>query len=250
MKILLNSKQNKYKANLHCHSTFSDGNLTPDELKKVYTENGYSIIAFTDHELLLPHDDLNDEGFLALHGYEIGIDEIDAEKLDDAGKRDCDIIKCHLCLIGREPENLKHICWHRSKYHNWANMPKYIHLAKFDDTLPDYEREYTPECINDIIKTARENGFFVTYNHPDWSLENYSIYSKYRGLNAIEIFNYCCVRSGWDDYNPAVYDDILRGGERNFCIAADDNHNDCKKCGDSFGGFTVILRMFLNIPPL
>ena len=42
---------------------------------------------------------------------------------------------------------------------------------------------------------------------------------------------------GYDDYNPRVYDDILRGGERIYCIAADDTHNGVL---DAFGGFTMI----------
>ena len=64
-----------YKANLHCHSTISDGKLTPEELKKVYTEKGYSIIAYTDHNVMLDHSDLNDENFLALVGYELDVSE-------------------------------------------------------------------------------------------------------------------------------------------------------------------------------
>ena len=53
---------------------------------------------------------------------------------------------------------------------------------------PDYIREYTHECISDMMKKGRENGFFVTYNHPDWSLENYSDYMGYNHMNAMEIF--------------------------------------------------------------
>ena len=39
------------------------------------------------------------------------------------------------------------------------------------------------------IKKARKAGFFVTYNHPEWSLEHYPEYSKYKGMNAMEIRN-------------------------------------------------------------
>ena len=56
-------------------------------------------------------------------------------------------------------------------------------------------------------------------------------------MNAMEICNYGCVAAGYPDYNPGVYDDILRSGRRIYCIAADDNHNVNE---DSFGGFTVI----------
>ena len=41
--------QPQYKANLHCHSTVSDGKLTPAELKDAYKNHGYSILCITDH---------------------------------------------------------------------------------------------------------------------------------------------------------------------------------------------------------
>ena len=36
-----------YKANLHCHSTLSDGALTIGELKEAYKSRGYSVLAYT-----------------------------------------------------------------------------------------------------------------------------------------------------------------------------------------------------------
>ncbi len=41
-----------YKANLHCHTTISDGNKTPEQ------DMGYSIVAYTDHDILIPHNEL------------------------------------------------------------------------------------------------------------------------------------------------------------------------------------------------
>ena len=43
-----------YKANLHCHSTHSDGKLTVEQLKEVYKKEGYSVVAFSDHNVLIP----------------------------------------------------------------------------------------------------------------------------------------------------------------------------------------------------
>ena len=59
-----------YKANLHCHSTLSDGRLTPEELKEHYKANGYSVLAYTDHDMFIPHHELTDESFVALAGFE------------------------------------------------------------------------------------------------------------------------------------------------------------------------------------
>lgn len=230
MKILLDGNKNKYKANLHCHSTVSDGSFTPAELKELYMEQGYSIIAYTDHNLMIAHDELTDDKFLALHGYESGAEDKANSEIKGA---------CHLCLIQRDPKNLNHVCFEAAEC-QWGNLKNYFHLAQYDKTLPEYKHVYTPECINDIIKTARDNGFFVTYNHPNWSEENYPIYSQYHGMHAMEICNYDCLVCGWDEYNPRVYDDMLRDGEKIYCIATDDNHNGGRKCNDSFGGFTVI----------
>ena len=72
-KYLLSKDKNAYKANLHSHSTCSDGDFSPEELKELYKAQGYSIVAFTDHDVFLQHNDLTDENFLALNGYEIDI---------------------------------------------------------------------------------------------------------------------------------------------------------------------------------
>ena len=70
-----------------------------------------------------------------------------------------------------------------------------------------------------------KKGFFVTYNHPTWSAEDYRDYMRYDGMHAFEIFNGSCLAAGYEDYNPRVYDDMLKGGKKLYCIGADDNHN-------------------------
>ena len=85
---------------------------------------------------------------------------------------------------------------------------------------------YDAEHINDMIAKARAAGFFVTYNHPDWSLEEYPEYSKYTGMNAMEIRNgSCAIGTGYDDDNGKVYNAMLNRGNRIFAVGADDNHN-------------------------
>lgn len=196
---------------------------------------GYSIVAYTDHTIMVPHPELAEENFLPLTSFEINISPSEPGPFNVKKT-------CHLCFIALEPDNVIHPYWHRSKYLN-GNTPKYAHLVQFDESKPDYEREYTPEGINDMIRIGREKGFFVTYNHPTWSMESYPEYSRYEGMNAMEICNYGCVAAGYEDYNPRVYDDMLRCGKRIYAIAADDNHNHSKagtRHYDSFGGFTMI----------
>ncbi len=236
-KYLLPQNGQFYKANLHCHTNVSDGKLSPLEVKEQYMAHGYSIVAYTDHDVLVPHPELAEENFLPLNGYEI---EINMPK-DPTGEKPFTKC-CHLCLVAIEPDNIKQVCWHREKY-LFGNAPLYKDGIVFDENEPDFERVYTPECISEVMKRGREGGFFVTYNHPSWSLEDYNDYINYHGMHAMEIVNYGCEVDGFPDYNPRVYDDMLRAGKRIYCIAADDNHNrkdpDSPRY-DSFGGFTMI----------
>ena len=221
-----------YKANLHAHSTESDGRLTPAELKEAYKAQGYSVLSITDHEFMLPHHDLSDPGFLMMTGFEMDFSE---ERRTYRQETKC----CHLCFVALDAKIDLQPCFHRTKYLS----PEKIARAKFDPDEPDFEREYSPECINEAIRIGKEKGFFVTYNRPVWSLERYPEYSKYHGMHAMEISNYSSIVSGYDEYNPRVYEDFLHLGQRLFVQGTDDNHNrqqpDHPKW-DSFGGFTVI----------
>ena len=227
-KYLLPENGNFYKANLHCHTTVSDGQMSPEEIKARYKELGYSIVAFTDHDVLIPHPELADETFLPLNGYELEVSDLKTEPKKFRKTT-------HMCFVALEPDNVTQVCYHREKY-LFGNAPDYKDKIKFDESLPDYEREYTPECISEMMKLGRENGFFVTYNHPTWSLETYEEYMNYHHMHAMEIYNNECVLIGDYDYNERVYDDMLRGGKRIFCLSTDDTHAE-RACG---GGYIMI----------
>ena len=202
-KYLLSESGNFYRANLHCHTTLSDGKTTPEETKKAYMDEGYSIIAFTDHRNFIVHNDMSDENFLALNGY-----EADVGVMSDKGWN-CSKV-CHLCVIALDKNITEAPVWQN--------------------------RAYTGESISAFMKDNVEKGFFVTYNHPCWSLESYPEYMSYKGASALEIVNYGCVVEGYEDRNDHVYDDMLRGGERIFAVGADDNHGP----SHFFGGYTMI----------
>ena len=64
MKHLLPRVPQYFKANIHTHSTISDGQLSPKELKELYKGQGYQILAITDHNVIADHSALNEEDFL------------------------------------------------------------------------------------------------------------------------------------------------------------------------------------------
>ena len=230
-KYLLPKDANSYKANLHTHTDLSDGQLPPEEVKRLYKEQGYSVVAYTDHDVFLIHNDLTDDEFLALNGYEMEVNQL-KENATLASKTNK---TCHMCLIALDPDKVTPVCWHRSKY-LFRNAVNHRDEVKNDESLPDYERVYSSDGISDMMKLGRDNGFFVTYNHPMWSCEEYPDYTGYNGMHAMEIVNFECVVSGFADHNERVYDDMLNVGKRIYCVATDDSHGQ----RGMFGGATVI----------
>lgn len=220
-----------FKANLHAHSTVSDGRLTPAQLKELYKAQGYNILALTDHELLVDHSDLDDDEFLTITSMEYAF----VEKDDYFQSRTIE-----LNLFAKDQHNTTQICYD----------PSYvIHGEKWRAPLaksvgPSFERKYTIECIQKVIDEANANGFLVSLNHPGYSMESPEFFGQLDGLFAMEIYNHISfVSGGVFDYNPAMYENMLRRGKYLSCIAADDCHSDrpdsAVNC-DRYGGFVMI----------
>lgn len=214
-KILL-PESGYYKANLHCHTTISDGELSPEEIKSAYQEQGYSIVAFTDHRQYRWHRELDDKNFLALAATEVDLTEEDPAK--DWPQRKT----YHLNLLDTNPEENR-----AAKEENPLPKPPYGDI----------------KALNAYIARMNELGFLVCYNHPYWSLQTLEDYQGLRGLFAMEIYNHGCEHDGLYGFHPQAYDEMLRSGQRLFTLATDDNHNrvpfDSPLC-DSFGGFVQI----------
>lgn len=230
---LISPEKKQYKANLHCHSTLSDGKRTPEELKKMYKDKGYSILSITDHEYPKTHHELNDDNFLTITGYEAYIRtnaDCRSNKYDK---------ETHLNLFARDPENKTLICFN-PKYCKYLTDEE---KAKLEKAGSRKTREHSVEYINDFIKTARENGYIVSYNHAVWNMDEEANVLKYEGYFSMEMCNYSSYLRN-PEYNACLYDKMLRCGKRVFCHSADDNHNsfpdDSLMC-DSFGGFAMIV---------
>ena len=231
---LISPLKKQYKANLHCHSTFSDGKRTPQQLKEMYKQRGYSILCITDHETPRKHPYLNDQGFLAITGYEAYIRTTADCRYDVYGK------EIHLNLFARDPDNETSICYNPG-YCKYISAEEKERLAKAGSQRT---REYSVDYINEFIRTAKENGYLVAYNHPWWSMEDEADILAYDGCFSMEMCNYGSYQFGRLEYNGALYDKMLKRGKRIFCHSADDNHNDMPDDSptcDSFGGFAMIM---------
>lgn len=226
-KVLLDKSKNFYKGNMHCHSTLSDGTRTPEELKNDYKNAGYSFLAITDHECVNNHSYLDDEDFITITSAEYAIKQFP----EQSTLKNFNMKVCHLNLYAKEQNNDKTVCYN-STYDHFTKGEYRENLM----SIPDYDRVYGADGINDIIRIANENGFFVCYNHPRWSLENYGDYSGYEGLWGVEIYNHAVHSGGLYDYDINVFDDFLRDGKRIFASCGDDNHT----VKAQFGGFVMV----------
>ena len=232
-KVLISSDKNQYKANLHCHSTFSDGKLTPEVLKEMYKEHGYDILAITDHSHPRSHYAMSDPDFLMLTGYEAYIRA-------SGGPYDLFDREIHMNLFAREPYNESLVCYDR-RYTKYIPEEEFKTIKRVGSEEP---REYNVEYINKFIKTANENGYIVAYNHPYWSMEEQSDVLAYEGLWTLELRNTGSYLLNRLECGEMLYDVMLRRGMRLGVEAGDDNHNG-RPVGDplcdSFGWYTVIL---------
>ncbi len=211
-----------YKANLHTHTTVSDGSKTPEEIKAIYKAHGYSVVAYTDHDVMIDHSDLNDEDFLAITSYEVYTNSPTPYPSFTA-------TPCyHLNFYAPVPDQTDYVC--PNPRYCFANAPKYA--AEQDYYKGDYTRVYSVEGQNEMIAEAKAKGYLVSYNHPDWSLQSYPDYIGLTGVTAVEVYNTGCVIAGWVlDEGDHVLDHFLKAGKRVYPVATDDNHGANDMCG-------------------
>lgn len=65
------TRLNAFKANLHTHSTASDGVLTRPELIDLYRRHDYDVLAITDHRQVFAADSEDGKGMTLLNGAEL-----------------------------------------------------------------------------------------------------------------------------------------------------------------------------------
>jgi len=174
-----------FKGNIHCHSTSSDGNLTPEEICDLYRREGYDFISLTDH-------------FLEMFNYPIT--DTTAFRTDN-----------FTTLIGAElhGDTLKN----GSPWHVVAvGLPKDFAPIPLD----------TP--VKDILARANKAGAFTVLAHPAWYGLSEADVTDTGYFDAIEIFNGGCADDN-DSAENAHFVDILLGQGMDFTlIAVDDAH--------------------------
>lgn len=200
---------NWYKGNLHCHTTNSDGKLTPVEVINQYKEKGYDFIAITDHERMTQIEEPS-------------------------------IVHQDFILITGEEINNYNLPDYAIKHFNGINLSAEINPVPEG---PDYPDGMYPE---DIIKEINsQEGSIAILNHPLWTYNEKGwgtsvleckeniinfINEKNPDIKYMEIYNYGCESipttppGMWHD-DHQIWDALLSMGKKIYGIAADDAHS-------------------------
>ena len=231
---LISKNKKQFKGNLHCHSTMSDGELSPSELRKEYKARGYQVLAITDHEYPKHHNDLTDEDFLMLTGWEAYI------RPSADGRYNSFLPEVHLNLFARNSENVGYVGYDE-KYNRYMKPEA---KAQVQPVGISGERNFSVEYVNSFIASAKENGYIVSYNHPYWSLDEEARIFAYKGCFNLELYNYSSYKGNHLEINEPLYDRMLLRGMHMGCHGSDDNHNHKPlhhPANASFGAYAMIL---------
>jgi len=190
-KYLLPKEGSFYKANLHCHTTLSDGKMTPQEVKDYYLKNGYNIVAFTDHSKYVYHKQLLSEDFLPIAGFEAAWTCLDPDTKNLKFKL------CHINFLASDPENAV--------------------------VIPE-SAAYDIGVLNRYISDMKKLGWVCTLNHPGWSLQTSEEINALTGLDGFEVYNHGSQVNDNNGESQGYWARYLNNGSRAFAVAADDNH--------------------------
>ncbi len=233
-------KKNWYKANLHCHTNISDGALSPKEAIELYKNLGYSVLAITDHDIFSDYSkEFIYDDFLLIPAIEGSMYLLENDSCLPSGDVN------YTDLVWREDS--KRLCTkmhHFNAYFGTSEMRKnaknnlllhgYKRNARVFVKGADFEKELQKE-----IDFYRENGCFLSYNHPLLSNTTEIDFMSIDGLWALELYNHTS-KIGWNlGENNFMIDTLLRENKKINALAVDDNHNK-REISDSGGGYVMI----------
>ena len=189
-------KEKKFlKGGLHCHTTRSDGKLTPEEVITYAKGQGYDFFAITDHQIYTLQQYATETGVITIPGMEYG---------NDLVKSDYGFRCYHTVCLGPTKED--------------GNG--FEHDQKFDWGFAPNAEAYQP-WLDEIHK---KNNLTILA-HPIWSQTSAKYFETQKGNFAMEIWNTGGALNGGRDDDAAYWDEILGQGKVWYGVATDDAHS-------------------------
>ncbi|MBO6777904.1 MAG: CehA/McbA family metallohydrolase, partial [Marinibacterium sp.] len=174
-----------FKGNLHCHSTRSDGHMSPARVCAFYRDAGYDFVCVSDHFIdtynfpVTDTSDFRTDDFTTLCGAEIHSGQTEAGDI------------WHILAVG---------------------LP-----LDFAHTDPE-------ESGPALAQRALDAGAFVALPHPEWyGLSIRDAESMPEGIHAVEMFNAVCDAMGREG-GGYLLDQMMTTGRTLGAIAVDDAH--------------------------
>ena len=200
-----------YKGNLHCHSTNSDGKISPEAVIEYYKQHNYQFMALTDHHFFTDYRYLSDDGFLIIPGFEWSIDQ------------------------ERMPKG-EHLCGFQTTSSNGA----------FSHTQVIPRKVWTqPQDIQESIDFLRQHGLAVLLAHPTWSRSDRETLLNARDYFGMEVYNHASEYEEHMGFSTDYWDFLLRRGRKVWGLATDDAHRyDDRSAG---GGWVSVKAQELSI---
>ena len=190
--------QKHLKGGLHCHTTRSDGRGEPDDVIRLHVENGYDVLALTDHRIYNYKNFAPDVDITIIPGMEMD------RSLPRGG------VHCHhIVSIGPEKDK-----------GNGFEQAERFPTGKVE----------TPEECQEMLDMLHENGNMTIYCHPEWSGVMLEEFEPLKGNFAMEIWNSGCAIEDGVDTNALYWDDMLDKGHRIWGVATDDGHQMYQHC--------------------
>ena len=193
------NKKTMLKGALHCHTTRSDGDGTPEETIRLHKSNGYHFMALTDHRIY------NYKNFAP----DVDITIIPGMEFDNTIVRENGFRTFHQVYIGPDDET------------NGYSQ---------DEELPRGEATNQEE-FQKYLDEAHEKNNLTIYCHPQWSSTPPRYFDKLEGNFAFEIWNSgCAIEDEMDTDNGMYWDELLGMGKRLYAVATDDGHAMYQHC--------------------
>lgn len=225
-RVYIDSSVPQWKANLHAHSTRSDGQLTPEGVAQLFKQAGYDCILMSDHERYWDSSHLDAKGFLILSGAECSVAH-NASGLYPLGGKACRSV--HLLILQDEAER--------------ARLTPYQH----DERIPP-PMDTGIASWNACIRQHARRGNLVVLCHPRWSRIEPELMLSIEGCAALEVYNHTSETVETCGESEYEWDYCLRRGKRFLAVATDDCHSYAPEANQACGGFTMICAPHLTRP--
>lgn len=186
------------KGGLHCHTTRSDGQCTPEATIKLHKENGYDFLALTDHR------QYNYKNFAP----ETELTIIPGMEIDATFDREKGFRTYHTVCLGLNDGS-----------NGFVQDEKFI-----------CENVKTQEDFQKYLDSVYAKNNIAFYCHPEWSSTPPRYFENLNGYFAMEIWNSGCAIERSMDTNAAYWDEMLGQGHKLWGVAVDDGHEEYHHC--------------------